>query len=91
MGVTRYVEVSEVELPDKGVGGAECGKVSHLIGESKTDLDQVEAVDVGFKHGVVRGWLAVAEGGVAGVGAHDDAGELGVHRDEREGVDDGSD
>jgi len=79
MGVTRHVEVSEVELPDEGVGGAECGKVPHLIGESETDLDQVEAVDVGFKHGVVRGGLAVAEGGVGGVGAHDDAGEFRVH------------
>lgn len=91
MGVTRDVEVSEVELPDEAVGGAECGKVSHLIGESKTDLDQVEAVDVGFKHSVVRGWFSVAKRGVTGVGAHNHTGELGVHRYKRERVYDGSD
>ena len=91
MGVTRDVEIFEVEFPDEGVGGAEGGKVSGVVGKGKADLNQVEAVDVGFEYGVVRDGLAVAEGGVAGVGTHDDTGELGVHRDERERIDDGSD
>ena len=91
VSVTRDVEISEVEFPDEGVGGAEGGKVSGVVGKGKADLNQVEAVDVGFEYGVVRDGLAVAEGGVAGVGTHDDTGELGVHRDERERIDDGSD
>ncbi|KAH1240445.1 hypothetical protein GmHk_07G018303 [Glycine max] len=44
VGVTCDVEISEVEFPDEGVGGAEGGKISRIVGKGEADLDQVEAI-----------------------------------------------
>ena len=52
MGVTSDVEVLEVELPDEGVVGAEFGEVAVVVGEGEADLDQMQAVHVGFQYGV---------------------------------------
>ena len=80
------IELAEVELPDAvllvvGTAGRE---VSSLVGEGETELDHLEQVDVRSQCLVV----------VLGVGfecsdrSADDTGELRVHRDEREVVDD---
>ena len=58
VGVTRNVEVTEVEFPDGAVSG-EIGKVAGGVGESEADLDEVESVDVGLEEAVVVG-VAVA-------------------------------
>lgn len=55
--VTRHVEVLEVELPDEPVAGSEVGKVTGGVGESKTDLDEVQNVDVRLQNAVVIGGL----------------------------------
>lgn len=60
MSVTRDVEISEVEFPNEGVGVAEDGKVSCVVRKGEADLNQVEAIHVGFEHDVVRGGLAMA-------------------------------
>lgn len=85
MGITRHVEVAEVELPDEGgLGGSEAREVAVGVGEGEADLDEVEAVDVGLEDGVVRGGSTVAEFVVgSGVGADHDTGEFGVHGDAR--------
>ena len=52
MGVAIDVEVAEVELPDESApadSAAEIGEVSVGVGESETDLDEAESVDVGFE------------------------------------------
>ena len=59
VSVTRDVEISEVEFPDEGVGVAEDGKVSCVVRKGEADLNQVEAIHVGFEHDVVRGGLRV--------------------------------
>ena len=80
------VELAEVELPDAvlAVVGTAGREVSSLVGEREAELDHLEQVDVRSQGLVV----------VLGVGfessdrSADDPGELGVHRDEREVVDD---
>lgn len=56
VGVTRHVEIAEIELPDEGgFGGSEAGEVAVGVGEGEADLDEVEAIDVGLEDGVVGG------------------------------------
>ncbi|WCJ41883.1 hypothetical protein M5689_022722 [Euphorbia peplus] len=89
ISVFREVKVLEVELPDEAVGGAEVGEVTVGVGEGEADLDEVEGVNVAFEDVVV-----VARTGVADMGggwAEDDAGELSVHGDVREVVDEVAD
>lgn len=78
MGVTRHVEVLKVELPDKsGVAGSQIRQVSVRIGESDSDLDEMEDVDVGFEELVVIGGVIWKFG--FGLLGEDDSGELRVH------------
>lgn len=39
VGVACNVEIPEIELPDEGVFGAECGEVAVGVGEGETELD----------------------------------------------------
>jgi len=88
VGVTGDVEVGEVELPDEAVMGTEIGEVTKGVGKGEADLDEVEGVDVGFEEEVVIGGSEAAHGGVQlRRGTKDEAGEFGVHGDEREVVD----
>ena len=62
VGVTRHVEVTEVEFPDGAVSG-EVGEVAGGVGEGEADLDEVESVNVGLEEAVVvGGTVAVVEG-----------------------------
>lgn len=91
VGITRHVEVVEVELPDEARGvGAEVGEVAAGVGERESNLDEAERVDVGLENLVVIGrpqLPSVRPGGVQ-LGAEYQAGKLGVHGDVREVVDD---
>lgn len=85
VGVTRQVEIPEVELPNEGVGGTESGEVAVGVGEGEADLDKVQNVDVWLEETVVVGgasarWI----GGRAR--AEDDAGKLRIHGNERESM-----
>lgn len=85
MGVTRRVEVGEVELPDAAPASASsCGEVAGGVGEGDAELDEVEGVDVGLEQPVVV--FRVAESVIAGRTV-DNAGKLGVHGDVRVVVD----
>lgn len=87
-GVAADVELPEVELPDDGaagVGGG--GEAARSVEEGEAELEEVEAVDVGADVLVVGVGELLEGPGVV----DDDAGELGVHGDEREVVDDVSD
>ena len=55
VGITRHVEVAEVELPDEPVFTSEVGKVPVGVGEGQTHLDEVQNVDVGLQNPVVIG------------------------------------
>ncbi|KAH1222368.1 hypothetical protein GmHk_12G035545 [Glycine max] len=88
VGVTLHVEVTEVEFPDEAVGGSEVGEISVGIRESETDLDQVKCINVGLEKAVVDGRWEVGFCGVYSVGTENDAGEFGVHGNERVIIDD---
>lgn len=86
--VAVNVELPEIELPDyRAAGGRRGGEVPGGVGEGEAELQEVEEVDVGAE-GVVVGVSGLLE--VPEV-ADDNAGELGVHGDVGEVVNDVAD
>lgn len=87
MFIAGDVELTEIELPnDAAVGAAKVREVPGGVGERDPHLNQLERIHIGFEG------LVVVEGvGVMVVVAENDAGELCVHRDERETLDEGAD
>lgn len=87
VGVTRDVEIGEIELPDEPILRSQIGEASVGVGEGETDLDEVQGINVGFQDLVMIGGSAVVETGV-GSGTKDETGEFGVHGNKRVVVDD---
>ncbi|KAK3447000.1 hypothetical protein EUGRSUZ_A02610 [Eucalyptus grandis] len=92
--VARRVEIPKIELPDVRALGAEVGEVALAVRQREPDLDHVHPVDVRLEEAVValrRRQRSAAAAPAGGAGADHGAGELGVHGDDREPVDDGPD
>jgi hypothetical protein len=81
------IEFSEIELPDAILVSATGREVALFIGESEAKLDHLEDVDVRLQGFVV----VISVGFESSDRSDDDAGELSVHGDVREVVDDISD
>ena len=93
-GLGREEGVVKVEFPNEVFGGSKVWEVTMIIGECEVNLDDQEAVDVNLGNSIVgEGSPKVGiDGGGNGIrAADDDIRELGVHGDERVGVDDETD
>lgn len=91
VGVSRHVEVSEIEFPNIHILGAQIRQIAIVVREREADLNQIQTIDVGLEHEVVRVGFPVTECRVVGVGSDNDARKLGVHWNQRVIVDDGPD